>query len=109
MKLKATLLSLSALLLAGMVQAQDGWNWPSDVAMEGKAREYNAAYVDYMKSDQFVSATKPLHWLLVNVPNLNESIYINGVAIYDGAAKEITDAAKITVYQDSVIALFKKR
>jgi tetratricopeptide (TPR) repeat protein len=108
MKLKATLLSLSALLLAGMVQAQD-WNWPSDVAMEGKAREYNAAYVDYMKSDQFVSATKPLYWLLVNVPNLNESIYINGVAIYDGAAKEITDAAQISIYQDSVIALYSKR
>ncbi len=109
MKLKATLLSLSALLLAGMVQAQDVWNWPADPAQEAKARELNAAYVDYMKSDQFVSATKPLNWLLVNVPKLNESIYINGVAIYDGAAKEVTDAAKKAVYQDSVIALYDKR
>jgi tetratricopeptide (TPR) repeat protein len=109
MKLKATLLGLSALLLAGMVQAQDVWNWPADPAQEAKARELNAAYVDYMKSDQFVEATKPLHWLLVNVPKLNESIYINGVAIYDGAAKEVTDAAKKAVYQDSVIALYDKR
>lgn len=108
MKLKATLLGLSALLMTGMVQAQD-WNWPTDPALEGKAREFNAAYVDYMKSEQFVEATKPLHWLLVNVPNLNESIYINGVAIYDGAAKEIEDPAKIAVYQDSVIALYSKR
>jgi hypothetical protein len=28
-----------------------------------------------MKSEQFVEATKPLHWLLVNTPNLNESLY----------------------------------
>ncbi len=109
MKLKATLLSLSALLLAGMVQAQDGWNWPADPAQEAKARELNAAYVDYMKSEQFVAATKPLNWLLVNVPNLNESIYINGVNIYKGASEEVTDAAKVAVYQDSVLAIYDKR
>ncbi|MDG1277568.1 MAG: hypothetical protein P8O16_09830 [Algoriphagus sp.] len=109
MKLKATLLALSAVLLAGMVQAQDGWNWPADPAQEAKARELNAAYTDYMKSEQFVDATHPLNWLLVNVPELNESIYINGVNIYKGAADEVTDAAKKGVYQDSVIAIYEKR
>ncbi len=109
MKLKATLLGLSALLMAGMVQAQEGWNWPSDPAKEAKARELNAAYTDYMKSEQFVDATRPLNWLLVNVPDLNESIYINGVLVYEGAANEVTDAAKKAVYQDSVIAIYEKR
>jgi tetratricopeptide (TPR) repeat protein len=109
MKLKATLLGLSALLLAGMTQAQDGWNWPADIAQEGKARELNAAYVDYMKSEQFVAATKPLNWLLINVPELNESIYIYGANIYKGAAEETADAAKKLVYQDSVIAIYQKR
>ncbi len=109
MKIKSTLLGLSALLLAGMVQAQDGWNWPSDEAKEAKARELNAAYVDYMKADQFVEATKPLHWLLVNVPNLNESIYINGTKVYDGAADAVTDPAKKRAYQDSVMLIYDKR
>lgn len=109
MKLKATLLGLSALLLTGMTQAQDGWNWPADIAQEGKARELNAAYVDYMKSEQFVAATKPLNWLLMNVPELNESIYIYGANIYKGAAEETADAAKKLVYQDSVIAIYQKR
>jgi tetratricopeptide (TPR) repeat protein len=109
MKLKATLLGLSALLLAGMTQAQDGWNWPADIAQEGKARELNAAYVDYMKSEQFVAATKPLNWLLINVPELNEFIYIYGANIYKGAAEETADAAKKLVYQDSVIAIYQKR
>lgn len=109
MKIKSTLLTLSALLLAGMAQAQDGWNWPADPAQEAKARELNAAYTDYMKSDQFVEATKPLNWLLVNAPELNESLYINGVTVYKGAADATADAAKKAVYQDSVITLYSKR
>jgi len=109
MKIKSTLLGLGALLLAGMAQAQDGWNWPSDAAQEAKARELNAAYTDYMKSEQFVEATKPLNWLLVNVPDLNESLYINGVKVYDGAAAATTDEAQKRVYQDSVITIYNKR
>jgi len=109
MKIKSTLLTLSALLLAGMAQAQDGWNWPADPAQEAKARELNAAYTDYMKSDQFVEATKPLNWLLVNAPELNESLYINGVTVYKGAADATADATQKVVYQDSVISLYSKR
>ncbi|WP_268033471.1 hypothetical protein [Algoriphagus sp. PAP.12] len=109
MKIKSTLLGLSALLFAGMVQAQDGWNFPTDPAEEAKAKELNAAYTDYMKSEQFVEATKPLHWLLVNVPELNESIYINGVTVYKGAADATTDEAQKRVYEDSVIWVYNKR
>jgi tetratricopeptide (TPR) repeat protein len=109
MKIKSTLLGLAAVLMAGMVQAQDGWNWPSDAEQEAKARELNAAYTDYMKSEQYVEATKPLNWLLVNVPELNESLYINGTKIYDGAAGAVSDEAQKRVYQDSVIALYAKR
>lgn len=109
MKIKSTLLVFGALLLAGLVKAQDGWNWPADPAQQAKARELNAAYTDYMKSEQFVEATKPLNWLLVNVPSLNESLYINGVNVYKGAADKTTDAAQKRVYQDSVMAVYTKR
>lgn len=109
MKIKSTLLGLAAVLMAGMVQAQDGWNWPSDSAQEAKARELNAAYTDYMKSEEYIAATKPLNWLLVNVPELNESLYINGTKIYDGAASQASDEAQKRVYQDSVITLYEKR
>jgi tetratricopeptide (TPR) repeat protein len=109
MKIKSTLLVFGALLLAGVAHAQEGWNWPADPAQEAKAREYNAAYFDYMKAEQFVEATKPLNWLLVNVPNLNESIYIQGVTVYKGAADKTADAAQKRVYQDSVMAIYNKR
>jgi hypothetical protein len=97
MKIKSTLLVFGAMLLAGISHAQDGWNWPSDPAQEAKAREFNAAYFDYMKAEQFVEATKPLSWLLVNTPNLNESIYIQGVTVYKGAADKTTDAAQKSI------------
>jgi len=109
MKIKLTLLVFGALLLAGFAHAQEGWNWPADPAQEAKAREFNAAYFDYMKAEQFVEATKPLSWLLVNVPNLNESIYIQGVTVYKGAADKTSDAAQKRVYQDSVMAIYNKR
>ena len=109
MNIKSTLLGLTALLLAVTVQAQDGWNWPAGADQEAKAREFNAAYTDYMNSEQFVEATAPLHWLFVNAPDLNESIYINGVTIYKGAADQVADEAKKKVYQDSVITIYEKR
>jgi tetratricopeptide (TPR) repeat protein len=108
MKLKHALVGLMALALVGTVQAQE-FNFPSDPALEAKAREYNAAYVDYMKSEQFVEATKPLHWLLVNVPKLNESIYINGVTVYHGAVGKTTDPAQKRIYQDSVMKVYDLR
>jgi len=109
MKIKSTFLTLVALLISVITNAQDGWNWPADPAVEAKAREYNAAYFDYMKAEQFAEATKPLNWLLVNVPNLNESIYIQGVTVYKGAADNTEDAIQKRVYQDSVMAIYDKR
>lgn len=109
MKVKHTLVGFFVIALVGMAQAQEGWNWPADEELEAKAREYNASYVDYMKSEQFVEATKPLSWLLANTPDLNESIYINGVTVYHGAAGAATDEAKKKVYQDSVITIFDMR
>jgi len=109
MKAKFVLAGLLFWVAGGLVQAQDGCNWPSDPAKEAKARELNAAYVDYMKSEQFVEATKGLNWLLVNVPDLNESIYINGATVYNGASTQVTDEAQKRVYQDSVMTVYDLR
>ena len=109
MKAKFALLGLLTFVFVGIAQAQDNWNWPADPQMEAKAREYNAAYNDYLKSEQFIQATKPLHWLLVNTPDLNEAIYINGVKVYDGAAEATSDEAQKSVYQDSVITIYELR
>ncbi|NJN25678.1 MAG: hypothetical protein HC819_06825 [Cyclobacteriaceae bacterium] len=104
MKAKIFLIGLFGLLVFETANAQ--WNWPEDKA---KAETKNALYTDALKQENYRSAANHLHWLLVNAPNLNKSIYINGVKIYDGLATEEADIAKKKMYQDSVLALYDLR
>lgn len=82
------------------------WNWPEDKAT---AQAKNAFYTDEKKLGNFRQSANALHWLLVNAPNLNPSIYIYGVEIYDELANAETDPAKKRVYQDSVLTLYDLR
>tara|TARA_R110000737_G_scaffold263016_1_gene271078 strand:- start:2754 stop:4070 length:1317 start_codon:yes stop_codon:yes gene_type:complete len=109
MKIKIAIIGCLSFLMVGLVQAQDGWNWPEDKEMEAKARELNAAYNDYLNSEDFLKAKGPLNWLLNNAPDLNEALYINGVKVYEGAADQATDKAEISVYQDSVLTIYDLR
>jgi len=109
MKIKIAIIGCLSFLMVGLVQAQDGWNWPEDPEMEAKAHELNAAYNDYMNSEDYLKAKNPLVWLLNNAPDLNEALYINGVKVYEGAAEQATDEAEISVYQDSVLMIYDLR
>lgn len=104
MKVKVFLIGLLGILLFGTANAQ--WNWPDDKA---KAEEKNALYTDNFKQGNYRAAANHLSWLLQNVPNLNKSIYINGVKIYNGLASEATDKALKTVFKDSVLMLYDLR
>ncbi len=92
------------MLSFGAAQAQ--WNWPEDKA---KAEEKNALYTDNFKQGNYRAAANHLSWLLQDVPNLNKSIYINGVKIYNGLASEAADKAQKTVFMDSVLLLYDLR
>lgn len=109
MKRTCMLAGCLTLFMVGLSFGQDGWNWPTDPEMEAKARELNAAYGDYLREEEFLKAKQGLHWLLVNVPELNEGLYINGVDVYTGAAKQATDEKEQRIYQDSVITVYELR
>lgn len=109
MKFKWMIIGCLSFMVVGLTQAQEGWNWPADPEMEAKGRELNAQYTDYKRAEDYLKAKAGLHWLLTNIPELNESIYINGVEIYDGAAKMTTDPAEKRVYQDSVLTIYDLR
>lgn len=104
MKAKVFLIGLLGLLFFGTANAQ--WNWPDDKA---KAEEKNALYTDNFKQGNYRAAANHLSWLLQNVPNLNKSIYIHGVRIYNGLASEASDKAQKTVFKDSVLLLYDLR
>jgi len=104
MKSKIFFIGLFATLIFGTANAQ--WNWPEDRAT---AEEKNALYTDSFKQGNYRKAADHLGWLLTNAPNLNKSIYINGVKIYNGLASESADAAQKVVFQDSVLLLYDLR
>ncbi len=104
MKTKIFIIGLFGTLLFGTANAQ--WNWPDDRAT---AEEKNALYTDNFKQGNYRLAADHLSWLLRNAPDLNKSIYINGVKIYDGLATEESDNAKKIIYQDSVLLLYDLR
>jgi len=109
MKFKSLVTGCLSFLSVGLTQAQEGWNWPADAQLEAKGRELNAAYTDYKRAEEYLNAKSGLYWLLTNIPELNESLYINGVEIYEAASKKVTDPKEQRVYQDSVILLYDLR
>jgi tetratricopeptide (TPR) repeat protein len=83
-----------------------GWNWPED---RQTAEEKNVMYSDMMKLGNYKGAVAPLTWLLINAPDLNESIYINGAKIYESLAETEKDNTRRIVYQDSALIMYDLR
>lgn len=106
MKSKIIVLGIICSTFFNLANAQTGWNWPDD---RKKAEEVNALYTDNFRQGNYRTAANYLSWLLVKAPNLNKSIYINGVKIYNGLATEATDAAQKIMFQDSVLLLYDTR
>lgn len=108
MKIKVVIFMclVSCTLLINQSFAQGGWNWPEDKA---KAETKNALYTDALKANSYRVAANHLYWLLVNAPDLNSSIYINGAKIYAGLAEEEKDKAKQTVFADSALLMYDLR
>lgn len=89
MKTISKKLSVFIFVLAALGgNAQTAWNWGEEV---DKAKEKNVIYTDAYKAKNYTAAVEPLNWLLTNTPDLNPSIYINGIEIYEALAKKATD------------------
>jgi tetratricopeptide (TPR) repeat protein len=98
-----------AALLAGQLataQCEDGWCWGAE---PDKAKEKNALYTDEYKMGNNEAAVTHLEWLLVNTPNLNKSIYINGAKIYEDLANTEADATKKKALEARTLELYDLR
>lgn len=87
---------------------QDGWNWPEDSDKKAIAIEKNALYSDMLTAEKYEAARKPLDWLLNETPDLNPSIYIQGVKVYENLAETATSQQQKNL-QDSVVLLYDLR
>ncbi len=82
------------------------WEWPEDRAT---AEEKVALYFDYMSIDDYREAANNLHWLLLNAPKLNLSIYQNGSKIYEKLAEETSESTQKQVFLDSMLLMYDIR
>ena len=94
------------LTLTLTASAQNGWNWGDQVDL---AKEKNVLYNDAYKAKNYQEALESLNWLLTNTPDLNPSIYINGIKIYEALAKGESDAVKKDEYIQKGLKLHDDR
>ena len=89
--------------------AQEGWNWPEDSGLKSQAIEKQAYYKLLIAQSKFGEAMKPLNWLYENNPDLNQSIYIEGVECLDKLIKDVKDDSRKNQLKDSVLWMFDQR
>ncbi len=108
MKLQVKQYTFLLLLIAmsTIAMAQPGWNWGDSIDV---AKEKNALYTDQLKSENYAAAAKALDWLLINTPDLNSSIYINGAKIFENLAEKETDATKKKQYEEKALSMYDLR
>ncbi len=93
-------------LVVSTATAQNVWNWPEDKA---KAMEKVALYTDAYKNELYTEALSHLIWLHEHSPDLNSSIYINGLKIYEGLANKEQDQVKKLAYQEKAVEMYDLR
>lgn len=103
-----TQIVLTCLLIAGINEATAQLNLPEDEALSKKAQSEHAMFSDSFKFKKTKEARKHLAWLLTNTPELHESIYINGIKLYQDFADDDSNP-KAQVYQDSLLLLYDLR
>src|SRR6478735_12106586 len=113
-KMKTTILMaafLMALSLSGNIAFAQckTVTWPDNPELKAKAEANKVLYEDALKSGQYKLAEVPLNWLLTNVPNLHNSIYIQGADVFDKLASQEKDPARKQLYADSLMIVYDTR
>lgn len=106
--IKSTLTALLVLVYS-FSMAQDGWNWPEDPGLKSQAMEKQAYYKLLIAQSKFSEAMKPLNWLYNNNPDLNPSIYIQGVDCIEDMLKKTSNKERKERLQDSLLWMYDMR
>jgi len=108
--MKVKVLTLVLILLGlNKLAAQPGWNFPDNEKDSIYTNEKIVLYSDMMKLGNYKQSLPHLQWLLFNVPDLNESIYINGSKILESLAETEKDPSKKRTYEDSTLLMYDLR
>lgn len=106
--MKSLMFSLFAFMVASSALAQSttDWNWPENKAA---AEERYVLYKDALRQDNYKLAVKPLLWLINEVPDLHNSLYVDGAKVYEGLADNAPDKTRELELQDSALLMYDLR
>jgi len=108
--MKVKILTLTLIFLGfTKIIAQPGWKFPDNEEDSIYTNEKIVLYSDMMKLGNYKQSLPHLQWLLINVPDLNESIYINGTKIFESLAETEKDPDKKRIYEDSTLLMYDLR
>jgi tetratricopeptide (TPR) repeat protein len=108
--MKVKVITLSLILLGfTKLTAQPGWNFPESKEDSIFTNEKIVLYSDMMKLGNYKHSLPHLQWILTNVPDLNESIYINGAKIFESLAETEKDPSQKRTYEDSTLLMYDLR
>ena len=79
---------------------------PDDQELAAEAQRQFALSVDNMSIKRHREAANAIHWLLKNVPDLYDGLYVNGYKAYEELAKKEKDEAQKRVYLDSMLLIY---
>lgn len=97
--------SLFSLVLVNLLIAQV--NAPDDSALSKAAAEHQAMSSDDMGVKNYRRAANSLHWMMTNVPNYYEGMYIYAYKAYEQLANAEEDAIQKKVLYDSMIISYR--
>ena len=83
--------------------------WPDDPDLRLKTESNLALYTDFMKENKYREARKPHAWMIANVPEFNESLYINGIKIYNELLENEKSESEQKTEFDSLMILYDMR
>ncbi len=108
MKMKSLLFGLAFIFLASVsaISQCKEVKWPEN---RSKAEESVAIYSDALKQGNYRGATAGLQWMLVNAPQWQTKLYIDGTEIYNKLASIEKNPAKKQVLVDSMLMLYDMR
>ena len=98
---------ITALLLVLCYNAVVAQNHPEDPALKKKATEKFVMASDDIRAKKYRSAANSLHWLMKNVPNYHDGIYINAYKAYEQLGDDEKDAKLKEVYLDSMLICYQ--
>jgi tetratricopeptide (TPR) repeat protein len=108
----STMRNLFILLLLLLV-ANTGWsqsgcknNWPAN---KEKAEEQLEIYSAALKQGNYRGAVPGIRWFLLNAPNWNTKLYVDGAEVYNKLAASEKNIATKQVLVDSLLWLYDER